>query len=166
MSPGDLCSQVGNAVESHPGLQQQLADSKLTLSAVASLPGRGQKESNSVTFNPFTENFPSFDLDFGGDIAIDDLFTTPAAPVGGQDYSVVVKPACAIGSVVTINVSGTDGYDDTKEFMPDSTDMPLIVSVPGGGQSVTDTITVTMVSPEFGFTGPITTQRSTSLTFR
>lgn len=159
-----ICSNIGEAVVSHPGVRSELDRNQLTVRAHANLPGRGRLASEPVTLNPFTEEYPTFFIDYGGSIAIDELTTAPAAPEVGDNYVVTVQLACSTGANVTVQIEGADGYRDTAEFMP-SNDEPLTVAVPGGRDSRRDIIRVLAVSPEPGPGGFLTASRDTVVVF-
>jgi hypothetical protein len=70
--------------------------------------------------------------------------TVPAHPAPFQDYTVTIQIACAPpGAVVTISISGTDGYSDSTSCVVDSSGRATCqLAVPGAAAGVVDTVTV------------------------
>jgi hypothetical protein len=117
----------------------------MEIQAFANVPGQGLKSSGPQIVKS-TGPFPDFVIDFGGSPSIDSFTTNPADPGPGQGYVAEVKVSCATGGNVTIAVSGTDGYSNSVTVdIPDAL-YTATLSVPGGGEGVTDTISV-LVQP-------------------
>lgn len=84
--------------------------------------------------------WPELTLDFGG---IDGrITTTPFDPAPEQDYTAHAEVTCLPGNnEVTLSISGTDGYSNAvTETLSGNTNIELVV--PGGGQSVKDTLSL------------------------
>lgn len=108
-------------------------------------------------------SIPDLFLDLGDETLISDLVLNPSSPQAGQGYQAVLTVGCAApGMVVTIQVSGTDGFSDTVTYN-ETASLPsadYTISVPGANQGVQDTITVTVSLPD----GSVLT-RAASLVF-
>ena len=152
-----ICDNIATAVSEHPGVQAAVDLNQLEVQAYVNVPGRGRMTSDAVTLNPFTEEYPSFVVDYGGSIAIQNISASPSAPLKGQGYSLTTELACSAGSAVTIEVSGSDGFSSRHTFSP-SDDVPLTVDVSGSTEERDrDVVKVLAVSPEVGLFGLITT---------
>jgi len=159
-----LCDNIGNIIAGHPGVQQAIDMNQLEVQAYAKLPGRGIKTSDTVILNPFTEEFPSFVVDFGGDIEIKEISVSPAIPCRGESYSATIKLSCSAESAVTIEVVHEDETTTRHEFSP-TDDTPITVEVPGSS-SARDVIRLLAVSPEMGPLGFITASRDLVVAFQ
>jgi hypothetical protein len=76
------------------------------------------------------------------------VVTTPADPGPGESVLVTaqINPAES-GVAITMSVTGTDGYSDSLETTTDGSGQATL-SIPGGEEGVTDTVTVAL--PEHG----------------
>ena len=83
-------------------------------------------------------------IDLGLDPSIRSLTLVPNAPVAFQDYVATADIFCLpMDSLVTVSISGTDGYTDSVSFPIPVTQMQgfFMLNVPGGAQGVQDTVT-------------------------
>lgn len=84
-----------------------------------------------------------YDPNAGGQYALL-VIASPADPGPNQDVTVTaqISPATA-GVPVNMSVSGTDGYSNSIETTTDASGRASL-SIPGGAEGVTDTVTVTL----------------------
>jgi hypothetical protein len=93
-------------------------------------------------FNPNTGGIISYDIP--GVFNVFDLYTNPKDPGPIEGYTAVASVICPDpqGTVVTISVTGSDGYTNSNTITV-TADGDVTLYVPGGAQSVKDVITVT-----------------------
>ncbi len=90
--------------------------------------------------------------------SIQDFTISPADPAPKQSYTVSVTVFCAPEDTqLQISVVGTDKYTNTKVFTITSLNPKASLSIPGGGDSVQDTISAKILP-----SGP---EKSTTITF-
>lgn len=90
-------------------------------------------------------------IDVGGTPMIDSFSLNPPAPAKKQGYTAKAVLLCVpAGSKVTMSISGTDGYTNTKNVTinTDSQSYEATMSVPGADTGVHDQCTVTLVMPD------------------
>lgn len=131
-----LCKNVSEVVDS-------FTEGNLYMFPLVFIPGEGLIDDGTTGQNaPSSGPFPTFNVDAGGSVKIASFTTTPADPAPFQNYIAEALIECAPpGTVVTISVSGTDGYFN-KSSVTISGDANVTLTVPGAEESVVDTITV------------------------
>jgi hypothetical protein len=73
---------------------------------------------------------------------IQDIIISPLDPAPKQSYTVTVSVSCAPENTqLQLSVAGTDNYSKTQTFTITSVNPKAFLTIPGGGQSVRDTIT-------------------------
>lgn len=94
--------------------------------------------------------FPNFTIDLGSMPEIQGLVVQPSLPGAGQDYKATARLSCLpANSMVTIQVTGTDGFEDsiTRIITSVAINEDLVLTVPGAETGVKDIIEVTVVLP-------------------
>jgi hypothetical protein len=117
----------------------------LLVTATATLSSGGSKTSNAVDATAASAiggTPPLVTIDFGTDAKLGALTLSPAAPPAGTSYTVSVTVSCGAGNTFTINVVGTDGYQQSDSYTPTGATQTLNDTVPGGAQGVSDTVIV------------------------
>lgn len=83
---------------------------------------------------------------------IKSLELSPSSPSEGQDYTITAGVYCIpVGSVVTISMSGSDGYSDSETYTINDiskTSGSFSLEIPGADKGVRDEITVTVTTPD------------------
>lgn len=125
--------------------------------------GKGEKFS-SVGTGIISPNGPYPDLSVQGPAQTDvsSFALSPANPAGGQDYAATGQIFClAQGDVVTLGISGSDGYSDTStQTVGQAESQSFTLSVPGAASGVRDVVTIQV---ERG--GAVVASRTASLVF-
>ena len=97
---------------------------------------------------------PSLDVSWGGKPEIWSFVLEPSAPVVKQSYQAIANLGCLkFGTVVTMDIVGTDGYSDSKSMTiyENTVHYQAVLDVPGATESgVKDVCTVTIRSGEDG----------------
>ncbi len=150
-----ICATVGIGVPGGPNVAQLLCDDfidaidratsgPVTLRARATIPGAGQASSEPVSA-PGTGPFPSFDLQFPGELQIASFGTTPLDPAPFESYVATAEIVCAPpGTQVNMSIVGTDGYTDAISCFVEG-NQSCSLFVPGAVEGVVDTVTVQVV---------------------
>ena len=113
------------------------------LTPVVQAPGLGTMVGNTESVSALGP-FPDFSVDFGGDLAITSFTVAPPDPAPFQSYVATVQIACAPpDTLVTMSISGTDGYTDSITCLVSGTGS-CELSVPGAVDGIRDVITVTI----------------------
>jgi hypothetical protein len=140
-SQGDfVCLKV------HDVLAEALSETQPAIvSATAVVRGSGSRKS-AETIDITNSNLPGgspppqLTIDFGAEAQVISAETIPADPAPGEGYVFRVKVACAAGKQYIVSVSGSDGYFNFADFWPDNQGDTFELAIPGGAQSVQDTI--------------------------
>lgn len=131
---GDLCNLAHL-------LYEEPEQTNYTFSLSVTIPGQGTFETEDAAFDPTQPS--SWNIDLGGEFAVQNLHTVPSDPGPTQGYVAYADVICpsSDGTMVTISVVGTDGYTDSKTY--DLTaNAEISLSVPGAAEGVMDVITV------------------------
>lgn len=93
-----------------------------------------------------------------GSAGISKLVTDPFDPAPNTSYTITATAACAgPGYTLTIEISGTDGYENSTSQKLDANTSTATLAVPGASKDVKDTFKATL-------TGPTTDEKSSSIT--
>lgn len=131
-----ICAAIGERLD-EPSASLQF------YTARAYFPSGAQGESATVSA-PRTGPIPSMSIE-AGDLAGPALTSIilPPDPGPGQGYEILISASCrANADAISIQVSGTDGYQDSTSCQLTNKQGGCRLSVPGGAAGVADTITI------------------------
>lgn len=131
-----LCGNVSEIVD-------RFTEGNLFIFPLVFVPGEGFIDTGDIGQSVSSSGpFPTFNIDAGGDVEVESFTTTPVDPAPFQSYIAEALIACAPpGTIVTISISGTDGYFDSASVTI-SGDANVTLTVPGAEEGIVDTITV------------------------
>ena len=131
-----LCGNVSEIVDRFTG-------GDLFIFPLVFIPGEGFVDTGAIGQSaPSSGPFPSFNINAGSNVVIESFTTTPSDPAPFQSYIAEALITCAPpGTLVTISISGTDGYFDSTSVTI-SGDANVTLAVPGAEAAVVDTVTV------------------------
>lgn len=96
-------------------------------------------------------NLKDMKITWGGNPVINSFKLIPSAPAQGVSYQAIAELYCLpIGTKVTMDIIGTDGYTDSKTSTintGENLNYRATLSVPGAATGVKDVCTVTAVTP-------------------
>ena len=97
-------------------------------------------------------NLKDMKITWGGNPTINSFKLVPSAPAQGVSYQAIAELYCLpIGTKVTMDIIGTDGYIDSKTTTintGENLNYKATLSVPGAATGVKDVCTVTAVTPK------------------
>lgn len=145
-SSGGLPPGAPSLLESLCGFVDSVVDriqagETLQLQPLARIPGVGSKYGD-IRVVPAGGPFPSFSIEVGGSVAIQNFTASTFNPAPGEDYVATAHVVCAPpNTAVVMSIIGTDGYTDSKSYSITG-DADVSLSVPGAAPGVVDHVTI------------------------
>lgn len=152
------CATLGFGVQGGPsvsdGLCNIIRDMDLTwdtpLYLVAYVNALPEAIMGSTLRHEAGSNLDDLYVTWGGKPGINSFTLNPPAPIYGQDYNAIAELYCLpLGTIITIDIEGTDGYSDSKTVWVDNQiNYQCTLTVPGADSGVRDVCTITLQLPD------------------